>query len=65
MFCFKGFSKRTLAVTLLLVGADNLGWQIYFFIGFFRHGARSINTKVFIGITILLACTQTFPGIRE
>ena len=38
-----------LAVTLLfqcnfliVVGADNLVWQIYLFIGFFRPGAGSI-----------------------
>ena len=43
------FSKETLAVTflfqcnfVLVVGADNLVWQVYFFIGFFWHGVGSI-----------------------
>ena len=53
LFSFKKFltklSKQTFAVTLLfqcnyllIVGANNLVWQVYFFIGFFRHGAGSI-----------------------
>ena len=43
------FSKETLAVTLLFqcnsllaVGADNLIWNFFFFIGFFQNGAGSI-----------------------
>ena len=53
LFSFKTFltkfCKETLAVTLLFqcnfllgVGADNLVSQFYFFIGFFRHGTRSM-----------------------
>ena len=73
MFCRRrDQTKQTLAVTLLfqcnfllVVGADNLIWQFYFY--FYRILSKWcwINTKVFIGFSIPSACTQTFPGIRR
>ena len=63
------FSEETLAVTLLfqcdfllVVGADNLIWQFYFY--FYRILSKWcwVNTKVFIGFSIPSACTQTFRG---
>ena len=47
---------------LLVVSADNLIWQIYFFIGFFRHDARSVLK---FGFSLPSACTQTFHGINQ
>ena len=75
LFSFKTFltkfSKETLAVTLLfqcnfllVVGADNLIWQFYFYFYRILSIWCWINTKVFIGFSIPSACTQTFPGIR-
>ena len=65
-------TKQALAVTLLfqcnfllVVGADNLIWQFYFY--FYRILSKWcwLNTKVFIGFSIRSACTQTFHGIRR
>ena len=62
-------TKQTLGVPLLfqsnfllVVRADNLIWQIYFFIGFFRHDARSVLK---FGFSLPSVCTQTFPRINQ
>ena len=62
-------TKQTLGVPLLfqckillVVRADNLIWQIYFFIGFFRHDARSVLK---FGFSLLSASIQTFPRINQ
>ena len=47
---------------LLVVRVDNLIWQIFFFIGFFRHDARSVLK---FGFSLPSACTQTFPRINQ
>ena len=62
-------TKQTLGVPLLfqckillVVRADNVIWQIYFFIGFFRHDARSVLK---FGFSLPSVCTQTFPRINQ
>ena len=64
-------TKQTLAVTLLfqcnfllVVGADKLVWQCYFFYRILSTWCW-INTKDFIRFSIPSACTQIFPGIRR
>ena len=49
---------------LQVVGNDNLVWQFFFFIEFFRHGVGSV-LKIFFGFTMPSACTQTFTGVRQ
>ena len=65
-------TKQNLAVTFLfqcnfplVVGADNLIYQFYFY--FYRILLKRcwINIKVFIGFSIFSACKQTFPVISR
>ena len=63
-------TKQTLAATLLfqcnfllVVGADNLVWQFYFY-RILSKWCR-INTKVSIGFSIPSVWTQTFPGTSQ